>query len=275
MRGLAEYAMLGRRQAIIVVLLSGFLPMFYFVSAATVGLVNLRKDLREGLIILLWSLLPAVMFTIRGDATPLILMFGIAGLSQLLKHRSSWQKVILLGTGLGLLIQLSLIWQTSYLQQVELFVAELIAAQVEQGVQTLYSAEQLIELVLGFYGAYHVTAIILCLMLARWWQASLYNPGGFQQEFYQLRFDPRIMLVILVLILAGLMAIEPLDSWLVIFCIPPMMGGIALMHYVVAKRKMGATWLILCYVTLFMLPPIVIVLGLLDSVFDIRKRIIT
>ena len=28
-----------------------------------------------------------------------------------------------------------------------------------------------------------ILALLLCLMLARYWQASLYNPGGFGREF--------------------------------------------------------------------------------------------
>ena len=51
MRGLAGYAMHGRRQAIIVVLLTGFFPVAYCLSAAVVGLVNLRKNATEGLLI--------------------------------------------------------------------------------------------------------------------------------------------------------------------------------------------------------------------------------
>ena len=32
---------------------------------------------------------------------------------------------------------------------------------------------------------------ILCLFVSRWWQAMLYNPGGFGEEFRQLRLDVR------------------------------------------------------------------------------------
>ena len=68
MRGLAEYVMLGRRQAIIIVLLSGFFPLLYFISAAVIALVTLRKGQAEGLILLLWSLLPAGMMWAMGDS---------------------------------------------------------------------------------------------------------------------------------------------------------------------------------------------------------------
>lgn len=274
MRGLAEYGMLGRRQAIIVVLVSGFFPLLYFVSAAMVGLVNLRKDTNEGLIILLWALLPAGVLWALGDPSPAVLMLSVAALSQVLKRTDSWQKVILLCIGLGIAAQFSLNWQTLYVEQIQRIISDAIDIQLNQGAELPYTSEQLVELLLSFYGAYHVFSTILSLMLARWWQATLYNPGGFKVEFHNLRFGPKAMLPVLAFILAGMMDINPFDLWLTIFCIPPTIGGIALMHYVVAQKNLGTTTLIAGYfLTVFMMAPVIIILGLLDSVLDIRKRI--
>ena len=47
-----------------------------------------------------------------------------------------------------------------------------------------------------------VASLILTLLLARWWQSALFNPGGFRKEFYALRL-PRILVFPT---LAGLMA---------------------------------------------------------------------
>lgn len=265
--------MTGRRQAIIVILLCGFFPMLYFVSAAVVGLVNLRKGWYEGLLILLWSLLPAGLLLAMGDSTPIVLMFGVTACSQILRKSDSWQNVLLLATVLGVVVQISLNWQTGYIELLQEIIAETIELQLSRGVAVQYTADQLVDILLGFYGAIHMMTIILCLMLARWWQAILYKPGGFQQEFHQLRLNPRFMLPLLGLILGGLVAIPPLDSWLAIFSLPPMLGGLALMHGIIGLKKMGSQWLILCYLSLLMMAPIVIVLGLLDSVLDFRKRI--
>ena len=38
---------------------------------------------------------------------------------------------------------------------------------------------------------------LLCLMLARYWQASLYNPGGFGREFRSLRLAPAVAVILL------------------------------------------------------------------------------
>src|SRR5690554_4719040 len=111
MRTLAEYVMHGRRQAILVVLLCGFFPMLYFVSAAVVALVNLRKGWYEGFLVLLWSLLPAAVLWTMGDLSPAILMTGCMALALMLRQDGSWARIVLAAVALGLLVQFSLVLQ--------------------------------------------------------------------------------------------------------------------------------------------------------------------
>lgn len=273
MRGLAEYAMHGRRQAIIVVVLTGLFPLVYCLSAAVVGLVNLRKNATEGLIILLWSLLPAALLWMAGDNTPMVLMLSITILAQTLKYFESWSKVAMMGTVLGILIQLSLVWQEAYVVQLTSIVEEIIFIQQSQGVIVDYSANELVSLLLGFYGAYHFATIIMCLILARWWQAVLYNPGGFKTEFHQLRLEPGFAILLTGFIFAALAGVPPLSNWLLIMLIPPLLGGLALMHYLVAFKKLGLIGVIMVYFLALFVSPMVIFLGLIDSIINFRKRI--
>jgi len=272
MRGLAEYVMLGRRQAIIFVLLSGFFPLLYFFSAAVVALVTLRKGSNEGFLILLWSLLPAGLLWAMGDMSPVFLMLGTYLLALMLRKSSSWQQVILLATVFGLATQFSLVFQGEYQAQIQQVVDQGLQAQVNQSSQAQYTSEQIVDLLFSFYGAYHTFMVVICVMIGRWWQAMLYNPGGFRQEFHSLRFDPRIMVFLLGLIMAGLMDIPPLDGWLPLFCVVPMPAGLAVTHYAVARKAMGTPWLVLSYMTLLLVPPAIILLGFIDSVVDLRKR---
>jgi len=273
MRGLAEYAMHGRRQAIIVVVLTGLFPLVYCLSAAVVGLVNLRKSATEGLIILLWSLLPAALLWMAGDSTPVILMLSTAILAQVLKYKESWSRVIMLGTVLAILTQLSLVWQEGYVAELVSIVEEAIDLQRSQGVVVEYSASEVVNLLLGFYGAYHFTTVISCLVLARWWQAALYNPGGFKTEFHQLRLEPGFAVLLAGFILAALTGVPPLSSWLAIMCIPPLLGGLALLHYLVAWKKLGFSWIVVVYLLALFISPVVILLGLAESIVNFRKRI--
>jgi hypothetical protein len=104
MRGLAEYAMTGRRQAILVAVLFGLIPIppLYALSGAVVALVVLRRGLQEGLIVMLWALLSAGLHWLAGSTSPVIVLVGVTALAWLLRNTQSWQKVLLAATVLGL-----------------------------------------------------------------------------------------------------------------------------------------------------------------------------
>ena len=54
MRGLAEFVMKGRKQAIMAVMLLGLVPLVYYLSPAIVGLIMLRKGWRDAAFVLAW-----------------------------------------------------------------------------------------------------------------------------------------------------------------------------------------------------------------------------
>lgn len=118
---------------------------------------------------------------------------------------------------------------------------------------------------------------LISVMLGRSWQAKLYNPGGFQQEFHRLRLSRQSCLLLLAMMLAlsylNVIAVEALLIGLVPFSV----AGLALVHGSVAKRKLGKGWLITFYVVSFLLGPslmfLLVFLAVLDAWIDIRSRI--
>lgn len=286
MRGLAEYAMSGRRQAILVAVLFGLVPLLYPLSAAVVALVVLRRGLQEGLIVLLWALLSAGLHWLGGSTSPVIVLVGTTALAWLLSNTQSWQKVLLTATVLGLVLQLSLPLRLDYLagfeQAIELAINERIEAgqplQIPQGQEMVDATPaQIVLLLMSFYGAVHMLLFTAALMAARASQARLYNPGGFGQEFYNLRIDPRLMAVLFGICIVGIYGITPLAELLPLFCVIPMLVGLAVIHSAVASLKLGAIWLVITYLVLVLMSPImmplVVMLGFTDSVIDIRKRL--
>lgn len=276
MRGLAEYAMSGRRQAVTVAIIFGLIPMLSLLSGAIVALVILRKGMQEGLLVMLWALLPAGLQWAIGDTTPIFMLAGVSILANTLRATGSWSKVLLLATVLGLVLQLSLALQPGYVTELQEIFSELMAQGQElpplAAGSEASSPEEAVALLLSFYGAYHVLIFTGCLILGRAWQAGLYNPGGFREEFHNLRFDPRVMAVLLALVLGGLAGIAPLDNWMPVFCMAPMFAGLAVIHHVVFNRKLGIAVLVMAYLALLLMSPAIILLGFVDSIFDFRKR---
>ena len=278
MRGLAEYAMSGRLQAATVAILFGLIPGFGLISGAVVALVILRRGLQDGLQILLWASLPALLqWQQLGDPGSLMMLLGVALAGGLLRISRSWQLTSLLIMASGVLQQLSLPWQKAYLARMHNVVNSLqshgfaLQDKIDGKVVTV-TPQQLLDMMLKYYGASQMLLMLGCLLLGRYWQASLYNPGGFRQEFHNLRFDWRLMVVLLGLVGAALIGKPPFSDWLLIVCMPPILEALAVIHKVVARRNLGYTWLVLTYLLLMIVAPALALLGFADCLIDFRKR---
>ena len=278
MRGLAEYVMSGRRQAATVVLLFGLIPMLNLLSGAVVALVGLRKGPQEGFLMMMWALLPAGMQWLVGDTAPVIMVVGVTVLAYALRRTQSWPQVLLLATVMGLLLQMSLPLQTAYVANIEGLLDRLLQGSgtipgAAEGLTVEEARAQMLALWLSLYGVEHVMVFCACLMLARYWQALLYNPGGFRQEFHYLRMDRRVMAVLLALLLAGLAGVPPINDWAMVFCVIPGLCGLAVAHYVIAQRKLGTGWLVMSYLVALLVTPFIVAVGFIDAWFDLRKRL--
>lgn len=276
MRGLIEYAMSGRRQAATIAILFGLVPLLNLLSGATVALVTLRKGPQEGLLVLLWALLPASLHWLAGDTSPMFMLGGALVLGQVLRVSQSWPTALQVAVVLGVLLQLSLALQPIYVASIEALFSQMLAEGRNlqlQGSTTPVTPQEMVDLLLRFYGFYHVMVFTACLMVARYWQALLYNPGGFRQEFHNLRFDPRFMGLLAVLILGGMAGLSALQDWVPLLCVLPLLAGLAVIHHVVAARQLGTGMLVAGYAVLILMAPVIVLLGLTDGVIDIRKRL--
>lgn len=278
MRGLAEYVMSGRMQAATVAVLFGLIPGFSLVSGAVVALVILRRGLQDGSQVLLWALLPAGLQWMLGDPTPVFVLVGVVVASEVLRKTQSWQLTTVLLALAGVALQASLPLQQDYLAHSQEVMDTLVANGLQLSIEVdgevvSATSEQLVAAMLQFYGGYQMLMMLGCMLLGRYWQALLYNPGGFRQEFHGLRFDWRLMATLFALVVLGIYGVSPLNDWLMMFCMIPILNGLAVVHSVVAQRQMGTTWLVLAYLLLMIAAPAFVLLGFADSVIDIRKRI--
>ena len=286
MRGLAEYIMRGRREATLAVAIAAAIPLLFWFSAAAVALVVLRRGLSDAVPILVWGLLPAVVWAVVGDLTPLLVIVGSAGLAVVLRQHNDWVRVLLLAVPVGVVFALVLLSALSEpLQQLAGSFREMLPELLEQmGVQLdeanravlLSRLDQLMIPVLGgVLGAMHMLMVLVSLMLARYWQAGLYNPGGFRREFHQLRLPPLASIGLLALVVLApqwpaLAMLSPVAS------VPLLLAGLALLHGVVGARNLGKGWLIGLYVLLVLFVrfayPLIMFLAFVDSLFDFRSR---
>lgn len=274
MRTLAQYAMKGGKQATLVAVVFAIIPVLFWISAAIVALVILRKGYQAGAQVFMWSLLPALMWWNNGDPTPALTLMGVAALASVLRYSAHWAYVLVASL---LVAMVSMPILASYLQEVMLTFAQAgIQLDAKNSLPDEVTTEQVQALMEGVLGAVHLAILIGCTVLARWWQSVLFNPGGFQTEFHQLRL-PLWLTGSLALAVFGLSNIADMTQWLFILAIPLLFAGLALVHGLVEQMNLGRMWLIATYLGLLFSSAVVFtllaLLATLDSVFGLRKRL--
>ncbi len=285
MRPLAEFIMRGRNQAILVAVLSVCSVYFYWIGAAAIALVTLRKGMQQGFVILLWACIPAAILWYQlNEIMPLATVLGaMIGAAQL-RWSVSWRAVLITACATGvttglLLLLLAGDYLNAFVTAYSTFMAQVEGELLKQGQeQALWFAKITVDkpFVAGIFGVIQTLATVLSVILARWWQSLLYNPGGFRHEFHQLKLSQGQALLLSVAAVGIAISDTSYAVWSSIFALPFVFCGVSLMHATVALRKINGNWLVLFYVLLLVIDEMklfVAILAFLDCWFDFRKRL--
>ncbi|MEJ2591968.1 MAG: DUF2232 domain-containing protein [Candidatus Thiodiazotropha sp.] len=296
MRSIASFVMQGFSQSVMVTtvlaMLSLVFPLFGIPSTASVGLVSLRQGVKAGAMTAGASTLACglLMMLIFGNPLPalgfLLLQWLPIGLLALLLRDSrslawSTQAALLLGV-LAVLVQYvglsdpAAFWQ----QQLEPMAQRFVDAGVFNQAQSVEAIKRLSGMMCGIVAAGFVLQLLLSLYLARWWQALLYNPGGFGAEFRQLRVHKVVgvlgLAVSAVWLIPGLRMPGALSCIGAVLLSVFLLQGLAVAHGVFGGMKYPRRWLFGIYLLLLLfLPQVAVVLvtvGLLDVWLDFRSR---
>lgn len=281
MRALAEFIMRGRAQACAVGLLGNLFP---FVSPATIGLVTLRKGSVEGLLVALWAVLPLIVTLYISDSSPLLTAVSVASLfmmvvsANVLTWSASWSWTILTCVIVGGFISIGLGFALA--DDVELLVAEIgevIAKLVVEPTSERQVSVPVPQFILGLVAWVLALSAVVSLMLSRWWQSLLFNPGGFQEEFHSLRLSNQLAVMVLIAVVAGFYLPTEYRPWAQLAAIPLLLSGVALIHHVVKTLQLGGQWLVLMYFGLIVFSPttgaLLIGLAFSDSMLNLRSRL--
>ena len=278
MRALAEFIMRGRMQATLVVVGSAALPLLFWLSAAAGSLVLLRRGMNDAFGILIWALLPAVTWWVLGDPSILLIMVGTLLLAQVLRASGSWMRALLASVVLGVVFALVLGATSGELIEA---LADAVRTALPQFIeQAKVPAEQLaglqdslIPTLTGLLASSLQAACVLSLVLARYWQAALYNPGGFGREFRSVRLHPAVALALLFGVLVT-PALGTQAAVLAPICtVPLFFAGLALGHGLIEMKRLSSFWLIGLYIAVLLLGNLICLLAVVDGLFDFRGRL--
>lgn len=281
MRGLAEFIMRGRWQALGVAVLGSGSLLFGWVSAAAIALVTLRNGSASGGWLTLWALLPAMIIAaISGDTGSVLLLLGTFSLAVILRESVSLSLAVMASVPLALLGGAALtLFNGVFLQElVETFNQAL--AQLEQELAQGETAEMVfnavsVPQVAALLATGNAVIALLSLILGRYWQASLYNPGGFGEEFRALRLPVGAVLLMASAALVLWWMGADWRVWSAVVVLPLTMVGFSLLHAFAKRAGKGVTWLTLMYALWIVLDPVKWVwVGcvVIDTFADVRGR---
>ena len=296
MNFLANFIMKGRIQAMAVAssfaLLSLLMPPVSIVSSATVALVTLRRGAYEGLLVLFSASLAAAVLglLVIGNfqfafGYALILWLPVWVLSIVLREGRHLSLAFEIASALGVLFVIgfysiaeapALYWQEvlNEMTQPMLQVSEVPVEQIKQTVVMLA------KYMTGIIATGSVTGLLLGLLLARWWQANLYNPGGFGREYLFLSMPLRftmatIIIFIIAALTSGMVSELAWNIGIILFMLYAFIGT-AISHALISTFKARRFLLPFFYISVFVVPHIVIpiaIIGITDTWLNLRKNI--
>jgi hypothetical protein len=295
MKALAGYVMRGPWQATGATALFGglgwLLPPVAVFSSAAVGLVTLRLGARDGLTVVAGAtlLLGLLAYGGFGAFEPaigqcLLIWLPVVAVAMALRYTQSQGTMLLtagviagfFALGLRILVRDADAWwrdvATKVLKEAPAM-ADSLAPQL--------TVDAIAPYLNGMAAASVLLNLALSVLLARWWQSVLFNPGGFRQEFYELRLPVRLAwlflvnaLVILAMQRAGSSGGYGMDVFVLLMSMY-VFQGLALAHYYRGRRNASLLWLTAIYGGLLVVAPQMLILlgavGLTDSVIDFRR----
>lgn len=287
---LATFIMQGRLQAMLVAsslaLLSLRFPPISILSSATIALVTLRRGSQEGLYI---SVCSSVAVGILGyfvlDNYQFALLYGMV------LWLPVWFISVVLREGrhLSLAVEIAILIGVVGVAGYYLYNPEPAALWGKILLQMVpenapvesvqHTVDVLSHYMTGVVAAGSVFGLLFGLFLGRWWQAALYNPGGFKHEFLSLNTHPRLALgsvavIVIAIVSSGVVSEIAWNVTILLFVLYTFIGA-AVLHTVFAVMKQGRYLVPMFYLTLFILPhallPVALV-GLSDAWLNIRKK---
>lgn len=291
---LARFILRGQSQAALVTasmaILGLAVPPAAWISAAAVVLVTLVNGPRSGLITTAMSLVGAAIFAFLIFSAP-----EVAVIFVLIAWLPAWLIATVLRQTVSLAYSLQILTLMSLLAVVMLYllypnIGELwrepldimVKQLAEQSTDfTLAELKQtedwIIEFLPGLFASSIMFGTMVSLFLGRWWQAVLYNPGGFGKEFRSLNLGKvsalcAMALMLVAAIVDNVFAVAMVTVVFVLYG----MQSLSLLHAAIEIRKVNAAWLFLIYLIMFFVPHVLLLLMLAsfaDPWLDIRQRI--
>lgn len=286
-----EYINRGWKEAAIVALIFSIIPLMGWVAVVIMALITLRKGPQQGLFILLITALPSLLFWSSGFGFVWVLIV-LSGnvltwlLAIVLRETSDWGKVlsasllfvVLLTVVLHLFVPDVQGYWYNMLQQMysEANKDTMMLLQVPavNAKQYFFNVSRIMMPVLLVM---QLLVVLTNLLIGRWWQGKMFNPGGFGEEIYQAKLSTWCSIILLASIVAIYMGESAAWDVLPVLILMFFFVGVIVFNKLAEfwKTKTAFMWLFYGLIVLLFPYSLVVVagLGVADSFVDFRAKI--
>lgn len=291
LRRFTDFILQNRLQAMGVAFVCSYIPLLGSISILIAGLVTLRKGALEGLWVVLAATLPYVFKYYATDTVPTDMVFiglllnitsnALVWLfAVILKRYNNWSMITECSILLGMVVvgwlhlmypDIQTWWGTQltkYMSKTTLMVSEQQAAVIN--IIKYYAT--------GLFVVSVLFNVMLQLILSRWWQAAMFNPGGLRTELRQIRLSHVLGIIMVVGFALTWFGNETITDMMPVFYAAFGAAGLSFMHYYVSTIKNTFVYLIILYLLIIWVFPLSVLalacVALLDVWMDLRKRLI-
>jgi hypothetical protein len=299
MNALASFIMRGPLQAILLIVVSGaltlILPPVSIFTGGVLALVTLRNGVKAGLTVLsgaalilgLFALIAMPDLMVAYVVSLLITIAPVWMLAVVLRSTISLARTLNAALVMGLVVVLvahAILPEPA--QWWEEVLTKALAPAIDQTqidpetFNFVDNIKAMSAMMTGLIGAAMMGSYVMSLLLGRWMQALLYNPGGFKQEFqglrlgYQLALAAVVTLAVALMIDGGLGDVAQDMAW--VFGALYAFTGLSVIHYWINTLSKPTIWLVVTYVLLLFVPQaiaIMAMIGWLDTWVNMRARL--
>lgn len=275
-----------KRYAMLLAVLLATIPYTAWMSLAVISLVTLKKGWREGALLLMPALTAYLACMLASNATQVAIVDSLLTFipcylaACVLGMTVSWRAVasmfFLLAAFCAIILQ---IWVPEFItaqyQYIMVALREVHPDVLSKLVNDTSGQNQqmLANFLLGLQFVSLFFSAVSPLLLARSLQSQLFWPGEFQREMLMFRGNKIGVLMLVIMLIAvtqsKIIAMNLLPLLIAYF----LLAGLSLSVHILARKKMGGA-LLLLLIPLFLVPfvmlPVYVILGSLDSLFNLR-----
>lgn len=300
LRRFTDFILQGRLQAMAVVFIAAFLPVVGSISIIIVALVTLRKGIIDGALVLLAATFPYLLgyatypASGRTDLVMGVMALGVISnlltwlFALMLRRFSNWGFTLELAGLLGVIgvVVLHLIFpgiEKWWLTELTTYFSKTASMAAGQETDAMLQAAEAgaVDYIKPYATGLLLVGVLLNVMMqlvmARWWQAFLFNPGGLRKELYSIRLGYIAAAMFIMGTVLGYFgnatALDAMPILYGVFCV----AGLSMSHALLAAVKNGWILLVLIYLGVVWLFPYGVVaiafVALFDTLLDFRKRL--